>query len=83
VNLSLLLAGHYNVLNVTEMTLSGNQDKSSYLSRRFNWTRSGSHMNERAHGPVTTITLKPMEIRTFEVLVEERHSGSKLPVAYS
>jgi hypothetical protein len=72
VNLSLLLAGHYNVLNVSEMTLSGNQDKASHLSRRFNWTEPLSHINERASALTTTITLKPMEIRTFEVVVEEK-----------
>ena len=71
VNLSLLLAGHYEVLNVTEKTLSGNQNIKDYLARRYNWTRA--EFSTEIHDETsTTITLKPMEIRTFEIQVKEK-----------
>ena len=70
VNLSLLLAGHYDVLNVTEKTLSGNQNMKDYLARRYNWTRT--EFSTDSHEASTTITLKPMEIRTFEIQVKEK-----------
>eukprot|EP00977_Amphora_coffeiformis_P018464 scaffold6506_cov171-Amphora_coffeaeformis.AAC.12 len=71
VNLSLLLAGHYEVLDVTEKTLSGNQNIKDYLARRYNWTRAEFSAEIHDEGS-TTITLKPMEIRTFEIQVKEK-----------
>lgn len=70
VNLSLLLGGHYEVLNVTEKTLSGNQNIKDYFARRYNWTRT--EFSTPIHEETTTITLQPMEIRTFEIQVKKR-----------
>ena len=71
VNLSLLLGGHYDILNVTEKTLSGNQDLKDYLSRRYNWTGVNAFKRNTDESG-TTITITPMDIRTFEVVVREK-----------
>jgi hypothetical protein len=60
----------YKVVAVTEKTLTGNQDYTEWLKRRLNWTGA-----ER--GPKgslidgTFVHLEPMDIRTFEVTVED------------
>jgi hypothetical protein len=66
VDLSTLLAG-YSVLQVIEMTLSGNQRWDDYLTRRFDWTGEGFLRSSVLSG--TLVTILPMEIRTFEVVV--------------
>jgi hypothetical protein len=78
VNLSLLLGGHYEILNLREKTLSGNQDLSDLVKRRYNWTES--YDPEDVHdGLSTTITLKPMQIRTFEVQVKPKEPLISIP----
>ena len=77
VNLSLLLAGHYDVLNITEKTLSGNQNLSDWIERRYNWTEMVETYNNVHDISSTTITLHPMEIRTFEVQVKEKDGLSR------
>jgi alpha-mannosidase len=74
VDMSLLLAAHFTVDKMTEMTLTGNQEWKAYIARRFNWT--GTTEKDPAQGQVergeTTITLNPMEIRTFEIMVSAK-----------
>lgn len=60
----------YKVVAVMEKTLTGNQDYTEWLKRRLNWTGT-------ARGPKgslidgTFVHLEPMDIRTFEVTVED------------
>jgi hypothetical protein len=73
IDMKQLLAG-YEVVAITEKTLSGNQDYSDFQKRRLLWTTDDSVYNEKSPtGPANTdgfgIALKPMEIRTFEVKV--------------
>jgi alpha-mannosidase len=74
VDVSLLLAAHFKVDKMTEMTLTGNQEWKAYIARRFNWT--GTPEKDPVHGQdepgETTTTLNPMEIRTFEVVVSAK-----------
>lgn len=71
VNVSLILAAHFKVDKMTEMTLTGNQEWNECLARRFNWTGTSQTdpIHERDVPGDTTITLHPLEIRTFEVVV--------------
>lgn len=76
VDMSLLLAAHFKVDKMTEMTLTGNQEWKDYIARRFNWTgtpeKGATHGQDEPGDVDTTITLNPMEIRTFEVLVSAK-----------
>jgi alpha-mannosidase len=76
-----LLNTNYKVMSVTEKTLTGNQDWETYQNRRFVWSNSdkkkASGQTATAEVPLkdsrspseTIVTLKPMEIRTFELTV--------------
>jgi hypothetical protein len=71
VNLATLLAG-YEVLSVTEKTLTGNQNYTSWLSKRLQWTSDGGSENYSSviKNEGTEVELKPMDIKTFEVRVK-------------
>ena len=66
----------YKIVSTIEKTLSGNQDYSSWLERRLDWTTSHESGNSQQHssssslGAGTVVTLNPMDILTFEVSVE-------------
>lgn len=66
VDLSTLLAG-YSISSVVEKTLTGNQDWEDYVKRYMDWTGEGNKFT-RSESANTTITLCPMEIRTFEIV---------------
>jgi hypothetical protein len=72
VDLSKVLA-NYKLISVKEKTLTGNQDWEVYQSRRFAWSADNKEIAETAasnrSGPETIVTLTPMEIRTFELIV--------------
>ena len=55
----------FGVATVTEMTLTGNQELDVYLSRRMSWKESTPSTSLSGN----TVTLNPMEIRTFEVVL--------------
>lgn len=69
IDLAAVLAG-YKVLSVSEKTLTGNQNYSTWLSTRLKWTK-GSLTRGSESGLVggTVFEINPMEIRTFEVRV--------------
>jgi hypothetical protein len=78
VDLSKVLnAANFKVTAVKEKTLTGNQDWEVYQKRRFAWSSDKEETSETAvpltrdsRSPFETIvTLKPMEIRTFELTV--------------
>jgi len=66
VDLSTLLAG-YSISSVVEKTLTGNQDWEDYVKRYMDWTGEGNKF-PRSESANATITLCPMEIRTFEIV---------------
>jgi hypothetical protein len=65
----------YNIVAVTEKTLAGVEDWEDYVSRRLDWI---GYESSPATGGIddvdtisnTTITLLPMEIRTFELIFD-------------
>jgi len=62
----------YNIVSVTEKTLSGNQDLASYERRRLHWThqhRESAKAADNSADETTIVALKPLDIRTFEVFV--------------
>lgn len=61
--------GKYNVISITEKTLGGAEDWKDFLQRRMDWSDGGSTSSplSRSEERGFTITLSPMEIRTFEV----------------
>eukprot|EP00591_Stephanopyxis_turris_P017428 CAMPEP_0195539222 /NCGR_PEP_ID=MMETSP0794_2-20130614/49941_1 /TAXON_ID=515487 /ORGANISM="Stephanopyxis turris, Strain CCMP 815" /LENGTH=1047 /DNA_ID=CAMNT_0040673245 /DNA_START=100 /DNA_END=3243 /DNA_ORIENTATION=+ len=61
------------VAKVVEMTLTGNQERSSWESKRLSWktTKKESDRKYRLFDDGTLI-LNPMEIRTFEVTLENK-----------
>jgi alpha-mannosidase len=72
----ILLTANYKVMSVKEKTLTGNQDWHAYQSRRFVWNSEKEVTSETAvplkstgSPSETIVTLKPMEIRTFELTV--------------
>ena len=83
VNLAALLEPEYKVTNVVEKTLSGNRNWTDFVEKKYNWTsciesndetsRSVSakkHDKKRSRDEiVTTVTLFPLDLRTFEVAV--------------
>ena len=74
VDLAKLLVG-YEVMSVTEKTLSGNQNYTDWLARRLDWTTSSSNEDMQAAAASeefssTEFEIQPMEIKTFEVCVQ-------------
>ncbi|GKY91492.1 hypothetical protein MPSEU_000121400 [Mayamaea pseudoterrestris] len=69
-----MLFTDYEVLEVSERTLSGNQDWDDYLERRLTWTKKQEMAAKRKTPPTkidpTNIKLQPMDIRTFHVAVK-------------
>lgn len=65
IDLTKLLAD-YNVSSVVEKTLTGNQETSKWQQRKLDWTGAAS-VDRYPVGSSNIVTLKPMEIRTFEV----------------
>eukprot|EP00584_Thalassiosira_punctigera_P024560 CAMPEP_0172549416 /NCGR_PEP_ID=MMETSP1067-20121228/18519_1 /TAXON_ID=265564 ORGANISM="Thalassiosira punctigera, Strain Tpunct2005C2" /NCGR_SAMPLE_ID=MMETSP1067 /ASSEMBLY_ACC=CAM_ASM_000444 /LENGTH=1149 /DNA_ID=CAMNT_0013336807 /DNA_START=119 /DNA_END=3568 /DNA_ORIENTATION=+ len=71
VNLKDLFPNH-DIVSVTEKTLSANQDRSAWEERRLQWNntaRKGPAEEGRLHKMAHVFMLKPLEIRTFEVIV--------------
>jgi hypothetical protein len=71
VNLATLLAG-YEVLSVTEKTLTGNQNYTTWLSKRLQWTADSPSERSQVSSSQNenVVDLNPMEIKTFEVRVK-------------
>ena len=69
VDLALCVPG-FKIVDVVEMTLSGNQRYSHWLDKRFDWVGGGSAVNEVGITDNSTVVLLPMEIRTFRVTVK-------------
>lgn len=70
VDMKQLLDG-YEIVAISEKTLSGNQDYSEMRSRRLQWTKDVTVYEEKPRKMGSfVIELKPMEIRTFEVEVK-------------
>ena len=60
----------YKIKNIIETTLSANQLYSSWLESRFDWTDGSRRQSfDRQVVKGTVITLDPMDIRTFKVIV--------------
>ena len=63
---------NHNIVSITEKTLSANQDRSDWEKRRLRWNdvvHTGPPGEERLDEQPHVVTLKPLEIRTFEVCV--------------
>ena len=72
VNIPSLFQG-YNVVNVVEKTLTGNQDYESWMRRRLDWTGGNADMSESRNAELLdldVVLLKPLDIRTFEITVD-------------
>jgi len=82
VDLALLFPKNQIVFFV-EKTLTGNQSKQNWKSKKLNWSSLHGHdiKNSRALTAITsagnTISLKPMEIRTFEIELQNNSSAPK------
>ena len=77
VDLSTTIFYKHKIVSITEKTLSGNQDYSSWVERRFDWNHHSSSKTNSSSSPQssldgTVVTLKPMDILTFEVSVEKQ-----------
>jgi hypothetical protein len=59
----------YTIVDVVEVTLSGNQEYSSWLKKRLDWS-GGSKVSQGGSIRGTTVELRPMDIRTFKVSVK-------------
>ena len=58
------------IVSITEKTLSGNQDRLKWEQRRLRWNLSTDYFRENIIQPnVSIVSLKPLEIRTFEIHV--------------
>ena len=63
------LLSRYKVVSVVEKALTGNQNHSSWMARRLNWT-PGAYVGPKGTGVMgNRVHLDPMEIRTFHVVV--------------
>jgi hypothetical protein len=60
----------YKVVAVMEKTLTGNQDYTEWLKRRLDWTGT-ERVPKGSLIDGTVVHLEPMDIRTFEVTVED------------
>lgn len=62
----------YEIQSITERTLSGNQDLSEREQKRLRWNKAAEDISDASRrGSIRdgTITIYPMEIRTFHVKV--------------
>jgi len=88
VNLQVLLDPDiHRVVSVTEKTLSGNQNWTSFVETKYNWTEpvppeeepfGRGHHTQGGDTDSTTITLHPLDIRTFHVLVDLPEAAEEL-----
>jgi hypothetical protein len=69
IDLAKLLAG-FKITSVVETTLTANQELNDWVKRRMDWTGSGPLPLSYVSASNTTITLQPMEIRTFVMKLE-------------
>eukprot|EP00934_Nitzschia_sp_Nitz4_P002969 Nitzschia sp. Nitz4//scaffold272_size25479//12374//15946//NITZ4_008309-RA/size25479-snap-gene-0.1-mRNA-1//-1//CDS//3329545225//2959//frame0 len=69
VDLAKLVPG-YEVKEIQEMTLSANQLLSTWEANRLDWTGSISSSSSQTRLDGTTITLGPMDIRTFVITLK-------------
>lgn len=67
----------YEITGVRELTLSANQDFSSWMQRRFDWVGEGlihdsgiAFEQSNSMSIETKVTLTPMDIRTFQITVK-------------
>jgi hypothetical protein len=63
----------YNVVNVVEKTLTGNQDYGSWMRRRLDWTGDNAGVSESRSVELlesNVVLLEPLDIRTFEITVD-------------
>ena len=71
------------IIAFVEKTLTGNQSKQNWKSKKLNWSSLYEYdmKNSRALNAMTsagnTISLKPMEIRTFEIELQNNSSAPK------
>lgn len=66
-----VLFSSFNVLGASERTLSGNQGWNDWLEHRLDWIGLGSTpVKSDVDDKQTTVTLKPMEVRTFILEME-------------
>lgn len=76
VNIPSLFPG-YNVVNVVEKTLTGNQDYGSWMRRRLDWTGDSSNLSESRNAELldsNVVVLEPLDIRTFEITVDDNEA---------
>jgi hypothetical protein len=69
VDFSSLFAG-LDVVHAIEKTLSGNQNWTQFQSRRLDWV-SGNNVDQMRDPSDLTVTLDPLDIKTFHVIVAE------------
>ena len=75
VDLSSIFAD-YKVEHMTEKTLTANQDWESYLDRKLKWTSDRPPAPRAIVDPSSLcITLQPMDIRTFQIVLQEKKSS--------
>ena len=65
VDLSILFP-NTNIISITEKTLSGNQDRKFWEETKLQWRKETHKTLDKG----TSVVLGPMQIRTFEVLVD-------------
>ncbi len=56
------------LINVVEKTLTGNQDKNLWIKNKMKWGTKG--IVAKNDEPLPVVLLRPMEIRTFEIMVQ-------------
>lgn len=70
IDLSQLFAT-FKLISAMEMTLTGNQKYDDWINSRLDWTGSDLRSLSTVNDSNTTVNLKPMEVRTFVVTLEE------------
>ena len=73
VDLFAVLSG-YNVTSFAEKTLSGNQNLTDWQKHRLDWTGNGATATKLNDSSSSTITIAPMQIRTFELVTDSAAS---------
>jgi hypothetical protein len=72
VDIASLFTG-YNVVNVVEKTLTGNQDYGSWMKRRLDWTGDNADLSKSRNAELlasNVVLLEPLDIRSFEITVD-------------
>ena len=60
----------HEVMNLKEMTLTGNLEKSTWQSMKMKWDMKHNRDFNGVEAESTVIILNPMEVRTFEVMLK-------------